>query len=70
MIKENSIIKLSNPFLSINLPKINKDNLKTNVLTESELNALISSIVPEKNTEIEIQTKLRDKILISLHAQT
>ncbi len=39
-------------------------------MTEDELNSLISVITPEKDTENEVQSKQRDKLLIILHAQT
>lgn len=68
---ENDKVKLlKNPFKLIKWPKVQQDSLKTSALTEKELNDLITVIIPEKDTELEIQTKQRDKLLILLHVQT
>lgn len=71
MVQENEkIIILKNPFKLIVTPKIQASHLKTSALTETEINKLIWVIVPRNQTDLEIQLKERDKLLILLHIHT
>lgn len=61
---------IPNPFRLIKGPKVQQDIMATKSLSETEINAFITSIVPERNTDIYREIAERDRCMILLHLST
>lgn len=61
---------IPNPFRLIKGPRVQQDIMATASLSEKEINELIASIQPEKNTGTALEIADRDRCMVLLHLST